>query len=126
MEVVVSVASNTFSGAASLYTGETELADAARDIAGFPNGRGDVREVRFGAPGREWAGGALSLRFICVDGAGHAFVDATVEAGDDIGGIRQRATVAVPLEAASVDNFVNELRMMATTRKGSAFLRGAG
>jgi hypothetical protein len=125
-EVVVSVANKTFSGAVSLFTSDTELADAARAIAGFPTGRNDVRDVCFGVPGRDWAGGAAILRFLCVDSVGHVLVEATVEAGEEFGGVRQRATLAVPSEPASVDNFVNELAAIASTRKGSAFLRGAG
>ena len=103
----------TFSGAVSLYTNEAELMETAGILAGFPRGRDDVREVSFGiAPSGSRA--AARLRFACVDGAGHAYVEATIESDDVVGGIHQRAVVAVPIAAAQVDRFVAALRAMAS------------
>jgi hypothetical protein len=126
VELVVGVDNGSFSGVARLYTTAAELADAARTIAGFPKARDDAREIRLGAPGPAWAGGVVTLRLVCVDGAGHAFVHAIMEAGEESGGIRQRAAVAVATEAAAIDDFVRELRSLAATCAGGAVLRGTG
>lgn len=126
IEVVIRVVGSGFSGEVTLYSGDSELAEAARVLAGFPTGRADVREVKFGAPGEHWADGAARLRFFCIDSAGHAFVEADIDPGHDVYGIRQRATIAVPTEAAVVDTFVAELAAMAARRTGLAVLRGIG
>ena len=126
LEVVLSASNGNFSGAVSLYSGSSELEEAAAMVSGFPARSGDAREVRLGAPDRNWAGGSVILRFYCIDGAGHAFVQANIESGDEHGGVKERATVAIPIEAAGVDRFVDELRVMARTRKGDACLRKAG
>ncbi|WP_437721962.1 hypothetical protein [Sorangium sp. So ce861] len=125
LEIVVTASSGAFSGAASFYSSSADLDDAADALSGFPARAGDTREVRLGAPDRGRAGGSVALRFSVTDSAGHAFVVADVESGDEHGGTYQKATVAIPVEAAGVDRFVAELRALAQARGGRAFLRKA-
>ncbi|XXX74791.1 hypothetical protein WMF30_44780 [Sorangium sp. So ce134] len=69
--------------------------------------------------------GTVALRFSRTDSAGHAFVVADVGSGDERGGTYQKATVAIPVEAAGADRFVAELRALAQARGDRAFLRKA-
>jgi hypothetical protein len=49
------------------------LEEVSARLAGFPKNPADVREFILGAFGREFAGGAVSMKFYCID-AGHAYV----------------------------------------------------
>jgi hypothetical protein len=100
----------------------TPAAYAAQASSGFPRGVGDARVVRWGAFGREHAGGAVELRFVCVATAGRSIVEARLEAGEPAGGVIQDARVVVEIDAAGLDELVRELRGIASSHAGRAFL----
>jgi hypothetical protein len=122
IEVRVSVWSGTFAGATDVYVGTGQLAEAAVKLQHFPRDFSDTREIMFGdfIPNS----GGVSLRFYCIDRAGHAFVDSKVESDHRRTGKRQTATLSLPIEAAAVDSFVEELRRLETHKAGTAFLKG--
>jgi len=62
------------------------------------------------------------VRFYCVDGAGHAHVEARIDSKFLSGGTIQTVVLAMPIEAAAVDTFVEELRRL--ERAGVAHLKG--
>jgi hypothetical protein len=64
------------------------------------------------------------MRFHCVDGAGHAYVEASVDSNYQRGGTIQTVLLAMPVEAAAVDTFVCELERLESERSGTALLRG--
>ena len=64
------------------------------------------------------------MRFHCVDGAGHAYVEASVDSNYQRGGTIQTVVLAIPVEAAAVDTFVRELERLESERSGTALLRG--
>jgi hypothetical protein len=70
------------------------------------------------------AAGGIKLRFHCVDGAGHTFVEATIDAHYETGGTIQNVVLAMPVEAAAVDEFVRELQRLDLDRSGTATLKG--
>src|SRR5437879_5351738 len=61
-------------------------------LLGFPTQPSDAREISFGAFGREWAGGGVSMKFYCADRSGHAFVESKIESGLDSAGTVQSVT----------------------------------
>src|ERR1700722_14703436 len=69
-----------FGGSTCLYIGQGHLANAASLLAGFPVSLEDSREVTLGACGPKSAGGAMNLKFSCIDGAGHCQLRVTIEA----------------------------------------------
>jgi hypothetical protein len=71
--------------------------------SGLPKRRkNDARETVLGSFGREYAGGAVSLRQFCIDRAGH--VESKVEFVEESAGVYQTTTLIRPV-AASGDLF---------------------
>ena len=64
------------------------------------------------------------MRFYCIDGAGHSYVEATIDSNRKSAGTVQNALLSMPVEAAAVDAFVQELQTVGENRAGTAFLKG--
>jgi len=122
----VSAWNGSFGGLAEIYDGIGALRDAAAQLYGFPKNPKDVREVIFGNLERKYAGGGVRMRFRCVDGAGHAYVEATIDSNCQSGGTVQTVVLAMPIEAAAVDTFVQDLQRLEDERTGAARLKGKG
>jgi hypothetical protein len=114
-----------FGGVVKIYEGVGNLHVVAAHLREFPNNPGDRREIVFGNFDRKCAEGGVSMRFHCVDGAGHAFVEVSVDSNFQRGGTIQTAVPAMPVEAAAVDVFVRELERLESERSGTALLRGS-
>jgi hypothetical protein len=124
LEVRIAAWNGSFGGVANVYLDISKLEEAATALKGFPVRSSDVREVTFGAFGPQSAGGGVTMRYYCVDSAGHAFVDSRIEAGSNQSNPTEYVTLSVAIEAAAVDSFVDELRQMGLTRGGKARLAG--
>lgn len=122
MQIRVSAWNGAFGGAANVYVGIGLIEKIAERLKGFPNGPSDKREVVLGAFGSEFAGGAVSLLFHCADRAGHAYVDLKIESDSDIAGRCQSVTFSLPIDAAGMDSFVNDLGRLGAGRAEEAFL----
>ncbi len=116
----VSAWNGDFGGVAEIYEEVGDLHVAASNLRGFPNNPSDRREIIFGNFDRKCAAGGVSMRFHCVDGAGHAYVEASVDSNYQRGGV----VLAMPVGAAAVDTFVRELERLESERSGAALLRG--
>jgi len=115
-----------FGGSADVYEAIGDLQSAADRLRGFPKGPRDTREVIFGTFDRKCAGGGVKLCFHCIDGAGHAYVEAMIDSNSPSAGTIQTATLAMPVEAAAVDTFVQELQQLESDRAGTAHLKCRG
>jgi len=73
---------------------------------------------------RKRAAGGVRTRFHCVDGAGHVFVEATVDSNYESDGTIQTVILAMPVEAAAIDTFVQELDRLEIDLAGTAYLKG--
>jgi hypothetical protein len=124
IKIRVSAWNGLFGGAADVYVGVDQLGETAAQLEGFPKTPSDVRKVILGAFGPESAGGGVSIRFYCVDGSGHSYVDSRIESDYDSARKSQSAVLSLPIEAAAVDSFVEELRCLNAERKGAAHLKG--
>ncbi|HEU0367618.1 MAG TPA: hypothetical protein VFR42_00300 [Candidatus Acidoferrum sp.] len=116
----------SFGAVAKLYVEIGGLDKLAAIISGFPKDANDARETVLGAFGREYAGGAASLRLFCIDRAGHAYVECKVESGEGSAGVFQTATLIMPVEASAIDRFVIQLRKLERDKQGAAVLVGQG
>ena len=123
VEVPISAWNGLFGGTTDVYVGIGQLSEAAEQLEGFPTSPSDVRELIFGAFGPKHAGAAVSMRFYCVDGSGHASVDSQIESDYDSQRKAQSVVLSLPIEAAEVDSFVDELRCLNAERKGAARLK---
>ena len=125
VEVAVSARGDHFAGTVRIYAGHGELEEIAGQLAGFPTSPNDTRGFTLGAFGDEWAGGAASFRFHCVDGVGHPFAEVRLESGERRGGVCETVNLALPVEPAAIDEFVSQLRSVGSAFGGTAFLRKA-
>lgn len=125
IEAIVSARGDHFAGEVRVYAGHGELRDVADQLAGFPASQNDAREFKLGEFGDEWAGGAASFRFYCVDAAGHSFAEVILESGERPGEVCETVRLALPVEPAAVDEFVSQLRNVGSAFAGTAFLRKA-
>lgn len=113
-----------FGGAAEIFEAIGDLRAAADQLRGFPANPTDERVLVFGNFDRRCAAGGVRMRFHCVDGAGHAYVEATIDSNYIHGGTIQTAVLAMPVEATAVDIFVAELERVEVQRTGAAHLKG--
>jgi len=125
IELRVSAWNGAFGGSADVYVGIGQLEQIADKLQGFPNGLSDTREVILGVFGPNSAGGALSIRFYCADRSGHTWVDSKIESDYEPLGKAQSVILSLPIEAAAVDSFIEEIRRLGADRAGTAHLRGA-
>jgi hypothetical protein len=125
MRLQISGSNGKFGGTAEIYVGVGQIDDAARQLLSFPVSVSDRRKIALGASGANSAGGMLVASFSSVDRAGHLRANLKIEAEADLTGNSESAQFALPIEAASVDEFVHDLRRMEKDRKGAAFLKGA-
>lgn len=123
VELKASAWNGGFSGSTRLYIGQGDLAEAAAILAGFPVDLNDEREVIFGAFGAELAGGAMNLKFSCIDGAGHCQLQVTIEA-DYVNrdSLTERVDMLCTFEPAALDQFVQRMYELNSSLEGSAVL----
>lgn len=125
VEVRISAWNGAFGGAARVYAGLGDLEDAALVLRGFPQTPADTREVTFGTFDKHLVGGGVALRFYCHDSAGHAFVEARLASAYNVAGPTQSVLLTLPVEAAAVDSFADQLRRLGVNKSGVARLTGA-
>lgn len=124
LQIRISAWNGAFGGAADVYVGIGVLEETAAKLKGFPNNPADSREVTLGAFGPQSAGGGVNMRFYCVDASGHAYVEARMESDTLPEKPVQSVTLSLPIEAAAVDSFVRELRLLGLQKTGVARLAG--
>jgi hypothetical protein len=125
LELEVSASNGVFSGRTRPYASVGSLEDAATQLSGFPNAATDTRLLVLGGFGHEYAGGAVSLAFAQSERAGHGYVQVVIEAEDEVNGITETVTLAVPFELSALDAFVVDLRHLDSEQKGIALLKAA-
>jgi hypothetical protein len=63
------------------------------------------------------------MRFYCVGGAGHAYVELKMESGNHVAGVTQSTVLVLRIEPAALDSFVEDLRRVEGEKMGYARLR---
>jgi hypothetical protein len=120
LEIEFRAANGRFAGATTFYISpdSSELTELIRRIQGYPKKLDQIEEFRFGSS-------ELSLKFICIDGLGHAAVDINITEGRWIRESAQRkAFFELPFEPAQLDQFVDELSELIAHKNGKATLKG--
>jgi hypothetical protein len=119
-ELRVTATNGDFSGSVSLYVAIGYLAELAGELEGFPRTKADERKIEFGTFEPGYAGGGVRAHLRCTDGAGHIQMQLRMETDQD--DPSQSVSLVLPIEAASIDKFVEELRMLEKDRTGEATL----
>jgi hypothetical protein len=125
LKLRISASNGQFAGVADVYVGRGYMDETAGKLKDFPRNPSDVREAIFSSFGPASAGGAVSMRFYCDDGAGHAWVDSKIESEDVIAGTRQTVLLTLAIEPAAMDTFLQELPRLETDTASITNLRGA-
>ena len=124
IEVRVSAWNGTFGGATRVYVGSGRLDEAAATLHGFPDNPSDSRELKFAGVGVGGAPGGIGLRFYCIGGAAHAWLEARIESVCDLAAPPQSVVLSLPIEPAAVDLFVDQLHRVGASGFGIARLNG--
>lgn len=126
VEIAVTVWNGLFGGAVQLYVGQDELEKVANKLRGFPASLADEREISLGTFDPQYAGGGAFLHFFCVDRAGHAQLEVSLQSGHPLAQSRQRVELFAEIEPASIDSFIPELIALSRNDRKDATLRFAG
>ena len=124
LKIRISAWNGSFGGDAAIYVDTERLKETASELRGFPASVSDVRELSFGGFGPRCAGGAASLRFYCIDGSGHARLDAKIESDYDRAGKAESVTMTLSIEPAALDRFVQALDKLDPKEGAQVFLEG--
>ena len=126
IELRVTASNGVFAGQADVYANIDAPAEFAGVLRGFPVSQSDAREFEIGDLGTANAGGGAGFRFHCVDSVCHAVAEVRLQS-DSLrgGGVSDYAVLHVPVEAASVDAFVEQLEGMAAVVGHAAVLEAA-
>ena len=123
---VFRASNGSFSGEMKAYLPPNTLAELASGLSGFPSHTSDQRAFELGGFSILHAGGGIELRFHCLDSAGHAAVDVKLRSDACAAwGELESAALRIPLEAAAVDNFVDQIRRLEKFVGASVVLRRA-
>ena len=110
-----------FSGNVSLYVAIGYLAELAGELEGFPRTSGDEQKIELGTFDPGYAGGGVRAHLRCTDGAGHIRMQLHMVTDQD--DPSQSVSLVLPVEPASIDRFVEELRLLEKDRTGEPALR---
>jgi hypothetical protein len=126
LEALFSCSNGYFSGQAEIYLAVDAASKLADALRGFPSSPTDSRDFELGTFNPEHADGGVQMHFYRLDSAGHAAVDVRLR-GDACKALGEIESVAlrIPIEAAAVDNFIQQLRTIGKTIGASASLHKA-
>jgi len=126
LEVSFSCSNGRFSGQAEIYLAHDTLSTLADALIGFPANPNDSCKSKLGTFKPEHADGGVRMYSHCMDSVGHAAVDIQLrgDACTELGEIESVA-LRIPIQAASVDSFIKELRMIDKTIGATAYLQMA-
>ena len=113
-ELCVRASNGEFAVQGEMYVDQDSCRNLARVLRGFPTDKSDIREFELGTFRNDHAGGGARLRFSCLDSVGHSSVQVHIRNdGRRSGRTDAEATFDIPVEAAGVDSFVEQLEKMA-------------
>lgn len=126
IEYHVTCSNGPFQGATRIYLAHNDLSETAEILSSFPSNINDTRDVELGAFQPDVAGGGVHMSFRCIDSVGHAVVLARLRADGCRGpGEPQSVCLYIPVEAGSIDSFVEKARSIKDSMGAKANLHMA-
>lgn len=126
VELRFSASNGRFSGVADLYVDHDALPRLAKTLRGFPALASDRRVYEFGTFETSFAGGGVRMVFRCLDTSGHAVVEILIRTDPgQLDGREETASLAINVEAAAIDKFVDEVGRMELRGGSSSHLAAA-
>ena len=125
-EYQITCSNGPFRCAARMYLAPDDLSKVAEILSGFPSSVQDVRDVKLGAFESNAAGGGVHMNFRCVDSVGHVTIRVMLR-GDrnQVCDEHQSACLHIPVEAGSIDAFVNQASRIQRATGVKAYLQMA-
>jgi hypothetical protein len=122
-ELEVSACNGGFAGHAHVFAERNEPEKIAAALEGFPRHIRDERALEIGTFGPKFAGGEVHMKLYCADAAGHAVVELRLASDSTSAQRTQSVVIFLPVEAAALDDFIEELRRIQSGEADSAALR---
>ncbi|MCI0349663.1 MAG: hypothetical protein L0Z53_09585 [Acidobacteriales bacterium] len=123
LHLSVSAWNGAFGGTANVYVNRYGLDEIATKLEGFPRDPRDTRAFELGATRFKEADGGLSVTAYCTDNSGHPCLKLRIVSEYGPNGPVESAQLVLSVEAAAVDQFVEELRQLQSKLDGMATLR---
>ena len=112
-ELRVWASNGMFVGQTAVFATSSNLSALVGVLRGFPANGSDIRACELGTFDEAVAGGGAGFRFSCADSIGHVVVEVRLRTDPQLGvGASDLATIHIPIEAAAVDMFVEQLKRM--------------
>ena len=125
LQLRVTASSRAFSGSTTLFDTPSALNRLLEGLGGFPTHPTDTRLIELGTFDLALAGGGARIGLACTSSAGHAILSATVQTCRHTEP-PESVSVAVPVEASAIDQFVAELAGLRPTPGQKASLLATG
>jgi hypothetical protein len=122
LDCLLACSNGRFSGESRMYLSHDDPSNMADALAGFPRHPSDYRDFSLGADDPKYAGGGVRMHFFCMDMAGRAAVDVKLRHDGNLQGEVESVALRIPLEAAAIDSFVEQLRKLDLTSAFNAHL----
>lgn len=126
VEIEAAACIEQFSGLTQVYTTYDELRKLCTSLAGFPTTASS--RVQFSA-GKVDSYSFLSVDFYCIDHAGHAAAQITIESNVPTNYRPQekhRVRLEMQFEPLALDEFLSGLKRLISAQAGDAVLQGIG
>jgi len=123
IDVVFSCSNGRISAQVHAYLPHDALPTMATTLSGFASRATDRRDLALGALQLNLGSGGIQLHFHCLDSAGHPVCDVKLRNNQGKAfGEMESAAFRIPVEAASVDSFVGQLRNLKKLPGSEVFL----
>jgi hypothetical protein len=126
VEIDVSAANESFSGATEVYTTYQELRIFCASLAGFPHSQSSRATFAAGQPASH---SFVGLEFYCIDSACHTAARATLESKVPTRWRPEQkhcVGLEIHFEGAALDQFQRQLATLISAHAGEAVLDGVG
>ncbi len=109
LEFKINASNGIFSGQTKVYESYDKFKQVAKAISGFPNSREDKRKITFGTMTSNYIDGGVEVKMSC-DSTAHPRAEIIIKSEiSKISELNESAAFIIPLEAAEIDKFVDEL-----------------
>lgn len=122
-ELQVTATNGRYSGMTEVYAQSKSLEEFAKTLYRFPNDN----EKLFYEAGEKDSYSYFSMKFYCIDSAGHIGLEVNLEenvATEFRHEEKDKLKLEIIVEPAAIDNFQKELLRLATQQEGKAVLLG--
>ena len=110
IELLIVASNGYFSGKTELCAGRKDLQKLSDQLKGFPSAPEDCRNFEFGDLDPKNRQGGIRMSFFCPHPTGQAVLNLKLKSAEgEYHKDPESSEFCIPIEAAGVDNFINQL-----------------